>query len=203
MMKPQRMLASALLLLALLAATTSTALAWPDQPPDKATISGPGIKGDVEITDKDTLAALKLGAIEDFSRGVIAKPQVSGQGYKITRYFYGATFNFATLHYYPDAAGGHSYLYFEDGPGLRGSHTPFNGQWLYATAAGEAAMQHLLHGMGVIAVATALPAPVVAPLASPVVADNPFLRLVWLAALAGLALVVSGSVIRHRRNRAR
>ena len=48
-----------------LLAMTGVALAWPNQAPDRATISGPGLKGEIEITDKEVLAALKLGVFED------------------------------------------------------------------------------------------------------------------------------------------
>src|SRR5919108_5584670 len=96
--------------IALLTLPAYLALAWPNQPPDKATISGPGLKGEVEITDKAALAALALGTMEDFKQGPIAAPQV-GEGYVITRYFYGGTFNFARLHYYPNPSG-RSYLYW-------------------------------------------------------------------------------------------
>ena len=187
-MKPLRLLASIILLAALLAATTSVARAWPDQPPDKAFISGPGIKGDVEITDKETLTALKLGAIEDFSQGTIAKPNVSGEGYKITRYFYGATFNFATLHYYPDPSGGRGYVFFEDGPGLSGDHTAYNGHWFYATPEGDAAMQRLLNQLGVRPRSEAA---VTAPIRAP-------LPAVLLAALAGVLTIVWLAIRRLR-----
>src|SRR5262245_25443732 len=127
--------------------TTGVAFAWPDTPPDKATISGPGLAGEVTITDKESLAAQRLGALEDFDQGVIPPPSV-GAGYIVTRYFYNGSFNFAQLHYYPSTAGLRGYIYFDDGPDLRGDHTPYHQKWLYATAQGDAAMQRLLTQLG-------------------------------------------------------
>ncbi len=126
-----------------------TALAWPVDAPDKATISGPGLKGEIEITDKKILSALSLGAIEDFERGPIAAPKV-GEGYQITRYFYDASFDFGRLHYYPRPAGGRGYLFFEDGPDFDGDHTQYNRKWFYATPQGDAAMQRLLANLGAL-----------------------------------------------------
>jgi hypothetical protein len=100
-----------LAVLTLLILTTGAALAWPDQPPDRATLSGPGLTGEIEITGKENLAALKLGALEDFTHGPIAAPSV-GEGYRITRYFYEATFNFGVLRYTPDPSGGRGYVFF-------------------------------------------------------------------------------------------
>src|SRR5689334_25102417 len=145
-MKPSRLISLALAL-ALAALSAGLALAWPDQPPDRATLSGPGINGTIDITDPQVLAALKLGAMEDLAAGPIAPPQVSGEGYTITRYF-GGDFNFASLRYYPSLSGP-SYVYWQDGPKLQGSHTPFDNQWLRATPAGDAAMKQVLTGLGV------------------------------------------------------
>lgn len=130
--------------------TTGFRLAWPDQPPDRATISGPGIAGVVEITDRNMLDALKLGAFEDFDTGSITAPSVSGEGYQITRYFYGGTFNFGGLIYYPPTANApRGVMQFNDGPQLEGNHTPYNGRWLYATPQGDTAMQKLLVDLNV------------------------------------------------------
>ena len=132
------------LVLLLIAATLTTALAWPDQPPDKAVISGPGIEGEVQIKDAAVLKALKLGTIEDFDSGRISAPNVSG-GYKIVRYFYGGSFDFARLTYYPMPQGQRSYLYWDDGPMLEGDHTPYHKQWLYAQPEADKILKALLN----------------------------------------------------------
>jgi hypothetical protein len=188
---------SLILALALAAATATVtaglALAWPDQPPDRATISGPGIDGTVEITDPKALAALKLGAMEDLNAGPIAPPRVTGDGYTITRYFDGGTFNFASLRYYPSATG-QGYLYFEDGPQLQGNHTPFNGKWLAATPSGDAAMKQVLNNLGVSLNGPAQGNSLTAPAALVPAATWP-----WLAALLAVAAVAGGVLVARRR----
>ncbi len=186
-MRHSRLLSMALAL-GLAAMTTLPALAWPDQPPDFATITGPGIVGEVKITDASLLASLALGAVEDFDQGVLEKPPEVSEGYVISRYFYEGTFNFARLTYYPDPAGGAGYLYFEDGPQLEGSHTPFNGRWLYATPAGEVGLQRILD---TVVTPAARPAPALTPV--------PWQALGWAALLAAsLMALAGGAVLRGR-----
>lgn len=126
-----------------------TALAWPDQPPDKAYISGPGIEGQVQITDLRVLAMLKLGALEDLETGPVSPPLVFDSAYKITRYYYDGTFRFADLTYYLNVAWPHNYVYWDDGPQLEGTHTPYHLKWLYTTAPGDAVMREYLHQLKV------------------------------------------------------
>ncbi len=178
-MSTRTIFTSFLAVLVALVLTTSLALAWPDQPPDFATISGPGLVGTIKITNPDQLAAFKLGTLEDFDQGTLAEPPpVTGEGYQITRYFDGGAFNFASLRYYPDPAGGAGYLFFEDGPDFTGDHTPFNGHWLRARPEGEAALRQVLAQLG-------------APLESPATSPVAFMsRLpVTLAAVLGGVLV--------------
>ena len=190
-MKLIRILTLLIVLLVLTSMSVLAApLAWPDQPPDKAFISGPGLKGEVEITDQKTLEALRFGGMEDFEAGVLPEaPKVSGEGYKITRYFYDGGFNFATLHYYPDPAGGRGYVYWEDGPDLVGDHTPYNNQWLYAKSDGEAVLQNQLKTLGASTTgAAALPALGVSSLS-----------LVWLFILVCAVVFASGLIVLRRR----
>ncbi len=114
---------------------------WPESPPTKATIRGPGIKGEVAITDREVLDSLQLGVFEDFNHP-IAAPNVK-DGYTITRWFYEGSFNFGVLHYYPNADG-RGFVNFEDGPQMEGDHTKYNGGWFYASSLGEQAMSKLL-----------------------------------------------------------
>ncbi len=175
------------------ALTASLALAWPDTPPDRLTISGPGLDGTVTITDPVTLAAFKLGAMEDLSAGPIAAPHVTGDGYQITRYF-GGDFSFASLRYYPDA-NGRGYVYWQDGAKLEGSQTPFNKQWLAVTPAGDAAMKQLLAGLGVSLAAATLVS--VAQAAAP--AAVPGAVWPWLAAALAVAALAGGWLAVRRR----
>ena len=182
-MKPERLPIRLFLLLVLLVSAAQIARAWPDAPPDRAFISGPGLDGDVEIKDQTTLEALKLGSMEDFEQRSITPPAVKGEGYKITRYFEGGSFNFATLHYYPNPDG-LGYVFFEDGSDLVGNHTLYNNRWFYVTPQGEAAMQNLLTSLGVGTTSSA----VTAPGSSVIEVFNRFSG--WLIALAGGVLLI-------------
>lgn len=124
----------------------SFAHAWPDQPPTSAFISGPGISGQVQITDPTVLAALRMGGLEDLNTGVVAEPVGIRDGYQITRYFEGS-FRFADLTYSPGANGARSYVFFRDGAQLIGDHTPFNNHWLYATAQGDTVLRQYLDAL--------------------------------------------------------
>ncbi len=177
-----------------LLATTGVALAWPNQAPDRATISGPGLKGEIEITDKEVLAALKLGVFEDLEGPQLEAPPVNSETYTIRRWFYGGEFNFATLHYYPDPAGGNGYVLWDDGPDLTGDHTEYNGQWLRVTPKGEAAMRKLLLGLGISLAVKPQPPSTANTQSINAAAAEPFL-------IGGLALivVVSGMLIWRAR----
>ena len=121
-----------------------TALAWPESPPFKAFISGPGIETVTQITDANVLQVLRLGGIEDMEAGAIAAPNVEAEGYKILRYFENGSFRFADLVYYPNAVNGKGVVYFQDGPQLIGNHTQFNGKWLNTTAQGDAILNNYI-----------------------------------------------------------
>ena len=185
-----RNLSMALALMIGMLMTTGFRLAWPDQPPDRVTISGPGIVGVLEITDRNILDALQLSVFEDFNAGSIKAPSISGEGYHITRYFYGGTFNFGGLIYYPPTANApRGVLQFSDGPQLEGNHTPYNGQWWYAKPQGDAAMQNLLVALNVRSEAVRA-APNFAP------ASNASWLIVLIA--AGVA-VLGGSLVLVRK----
>lgn len=126
----------------LLFATATLVGAWPNQPPTRATISGPGITGRVEISDPELLVNFKLGAIEDFDAGVVKSPRTVGEGYRITRYF--DDFRFGLLTYYPGQTGERSYVFFEDGPDKEGDRTAYDRQWLYATPQGQVFLKALV-----------------------------------------------------------
>ena len=132
--------------LVLLALTTSLALA--KGPPDKVVISGPGLSGEIESTDREAISALGLGALEDFQRGPIEAPQV-GAGYQMACYFKdGASYRpFDRLTYYPNLPGKRSYIFYE-GLRISGGWSEYDGKWFYATKAGDAAMRRLLWQLG-------------------------------------------------------
>ncbi len=210
----KKLAASLIIATLLLVATVGIASAWPAQPPEKATISGPGLKGEVQITDPESLRALKLGFLEDFDAGAIVAPKVD-QGYKITRWFYQGTFNFGQLRYYPGAEGQRGYVYFEDGPDIEGGPTPYDREWFYATPAGDAAMQRLLRSLGVTTFsgkpsnksASQESIPITGATSGEVsAASEPFdasSRTTILALGAALGLIVVASALFTRRLRAR
>src|SRR5581483_5645354 len=145
----KRIFALALSALMLFSAV-SLALAWPDQPPSRAFISGRGIESGVEITNPDLLDDLRLGGLEDLGWGPVQKPEGLGVPYQIRRYFENNTFRFADLTYYPNPNGARSYVYWEDGSQLSGDHTPFHKKWLYTNSSADHAMQVFLQSQGVI-----------------------------------------------------
>jgi hypothetical protein len=138
------------LTLVLLLSAFSLASAWPDLPPVKAFISGPGIEGQVQITDAHVLDVLRLGGIEDMDWGVIPEPKVSGEGYQIIRYFHDDEFRMGDLTYYPNAAGARSVVYFDDGGMMSGDPSPFHKKWLYTTSKGDRVLQSYLKQIGAI-----------------------------------------------------
>jgi hypothetical protein len=142
-----RILFSVIGAILLLSATSALVLAWPNQPPDKVLISGPGIEGQVEVRDESARAIFRLGELEDLEGKSPTPPRLSG-GYKIVRFFYGGEFNFAQLTYYPNPSGGRGYLYWEDGPMLQGDHTEYNQAWLYTKPDGEEKLRALLKQLG-------------------------------------------------------
>jgi hypothetical protein len=142
-----RILYSTLGAVLLLAATAALALAWPDQPPEKVLISGPGIEGQVEVKDAQSLSIFRLGTLEDFNERSSVTSQI-GTGYKIVRFFDGGEFNFAQLTYYPNPSSERGSVYFEDGPMLQGNHTPYNQTWLYTKPDAEQKLRALLKQLG-------------------------------------------------------
>lgn len=123
--------------------TASVALAWPEGPPDKVSISGPGIKGTVEIAGKDNLEGLGPEQFMDLSKSVTAVPQ-SSSPYEVVRYIkgFGASGAFDRLHYYPGQGGSPGRVYYVEAIGYGPSH--IEGKWFYATPQGDAAMKKLL-----------------------------------------------------------
>jgi hypothetical protein len=197
-MKLTRLFYSLFLLGVFWALTTAIALAWPEDAPDKATISGPGLKGEVEVTDKDILAVLSLGAIEDFEHGPITTPEV-GEGYQISRYFYDASFNFGRLRYYPNPAGERGYVFFEDGPDFVGDHTAYNHKWFYATPQGDAAMHSLLKSLGALTPEPKLTVAINNETSAALPAKNFWWPALGVIIFAVCALALAGGLIFLRR----
>lgn len=186
----QRSLLRARPALALLLAALLVPAALAKGPPDKLTISGPGLDGEVEVTDRELLAEIGFGALEDFNenqRSGIAEPSV-GEGYTLVRALRNPNGTYQPwdqAHYYPNP-GGRGYIFYD---GLVGPNTSeFDGKWYHARPEGEAAMQRLLQTLGAESPADqALPATGMerAPRG-------------WLIGLAG-ALLLAGALARRGR----
>jgi hypothetical protein len=113
-------------------------------PVTKIIISGPGIDGNVEVTDMTLLAGLSLGEFELFNVSVIDLPSLS-EGYEIARYMEEPgqkPFHFDDVRYFPSSTEGKTgYLYFV---GIVGGQSEYDGRWYYVSERGEAAMHKLL-----------------------------------------------------------
>jgi hypothetical protein len=122
-----------------------------DVPPDKVTISGPGLAGAVEVTDREAVRSLGVDVFFGLSeqRQAIVAPAV-GDGYELVRYYNTVNGSFDRLRYYPSAPGRSGTIYYV-GPTSGGqalahalgldAHAE---HWFMATPQEDAAMQHAL-----------------------------------------------------------
>src|SRR4051812_22897750 len=85
----------------------------------KVDITGPGLKGTVEVTDPALLAGLSMGEFEQFGKALDTVPAL-GEGYEIARYLQepgDKPFIFDRIHYFLALSGEAGYIYFD---GLEG-----------------------------------------------------------------------------------
>jgi hypothetical protein len=110
----------------------------------KVTVSGPRLKGVVEVTDTALLAGLSLGELESFGKPLDTLPAL-GEGYEIARYLQEPgqkPFLFDRVHYFPSLTDETGYIYFD---GLEGNAwSDYDGNWYRATTKGDAAVRSLL-----------------------------------------------------------
>lgn len=138
--------------LALLATLALVSLAQAKGPPDKLTISGPGLQGEVEVTDPALLANVGLGSLEqlDSSGSSIPAPTV-GEGYTLVRYLRNPNGTYQPwdqAHYYPNAVDGRGVVFYD---GMLGSNSSeLDGKWFYTRPEGDAGMQQLLKAIGAV-----------------------------------------------------
>lgn len=177
----------ALLLTALLLILASAAHA--KGPPDKLTISGPGLDGEVKVTDPALLTGIGFVSLEDFDhnqRSGIPQPAV-GEGYTLVRHLRQSNGSYEAwdqVRYYPNPDGERSYVFYD---GLIGPNsTEFDGKWYYAKPQGDEAMRRLLSALGAWPVTQSLPA---------TSADAGSYG--WLIGLGG-ALLLAGALSRRR-----
>ena len=178
-----------LLVVVLLSATCALALAWPEEPPDKLLLSGPGLDGEVEIVGAEKLIGLSPEAFMDFTTP--ADPAAKdAPGYAMVRYYKGRDGRyeaFDRLRYHPNPQGGRGAVYYVKALGYGPGHN--EGRWFAASVTGDAAMECLLDALKVSLPQAQPPtlAQAAAPVAQPASTSLP--TLPWLAAFGGIALV--------------
>jgi hypothetical protein len=200
-----RMALAALGLGALLGLTAGTAAeaspACPvcDGPPDKVTISGPGLAGTFDVTDREAVRSLGADVFFGWSaqRQAIVGASVA-EGYELVRYYPAANGSFDRLRYYPGAPGGAGTIYYV-GPtsGNQGVAHVLGldtrvGHWFVATPQEDAAMQHTLTTLHAPPQASAAP-----EARAPASDARP--QTIWLLALVLGALGVIGVFAVGRR----
>lgn len=108
---------------------------------DYITIKGPGITGELNVTDPALTA--DFFAFADFSKGEVSPPADPGEGYQILR-VYVVTENdkpaptpFDQLHYYPYTG----FVYYD---GLVSGSSEYDGRWYAANPSAEEAFRNAL-----------------------------------------------------------
>jgi len=166
----------------------SAALASPFETPDRATISGPGIVGEHTITEPALLATLQFRELDDTmvrERETTTEP-ASGTPYLLTRYLTkddGTLFVVDRLRYYPGQNGAPGRFFYQ-AVGYTGS--PYNEQWLIATANEDATFIKLVARLGI--------APVAALPRTGATADTQD----WALVLVALGVLLIGIAMRRR-----
>lgn len=101
---------------------------------DYLTVKGPGITGEVNITNP--VLASDFFAFADFTQGPIAPPADPGQGYQIVRVYVETVdgkptdYPFDQLHYYPYTG----YVYYD---GIVNGSSEYDGKWYTANPSAE------------------------------------------------------------------
>jgi len=125
------------LLLTLLILTIPTA-ALAKGPFSYITIKGPGISGDLSVTDS---AMLDFFTFADFSKGGIDAPANPGDGYEVIRSFVDGETNkvqnWDLVHYYPDTG----YVYYD---GLINGSSEYDKKWYVASPDVEAKFRSVM-----------------------------------------------------------
>jgi hypothetical protein len=113
--------------------------------PFKMTIAGPGIKGEIEITDPSVLEHFGFYMFNSLERRIEAPAVEPGEGYRITRYA-DTERPWDYLTYTPNPDGGLGYLFFDGLDPSIGS-TQGQGEWYLPSEDGDAAMKEILAGV--------------------------------------------------------
>lgn len=115
-------------------------------PPNRVLITGPGIGGEIVITDALLLQWMALGKFDDLFSGDIDAPDDLDEesGYEIVRQYAIAGGNFMTfdrIMYYPHPDGELGYIHYV---GLEHGGSEYDGRWFHITPEGEAILTALL-----------------------------------------------------------
>ncbi len=124
-------------------------------PPNMVTITGPGIDGEIRISDADMLMPFSFYQFNNLERRIKAPEGDLGPGYRITRYIVDSRGGKNSLKawdyltYYPNPSGGLGYLYFDGLDPAIGS-TEGQEEWYLPSEDGDAAIRRVLGQYGVL-----------------------------------------------------
>lgn len=135
-------------LASLLVAAVSLAFAVEGGGFDYIAIKGPGIIGEINVTNP--ALTQEYLAFADFSQGEVPQPYDPGQGYQVTRVYVEYTDSkprdvpFDELHYYPYTG----YVYYD---GLAEGQSEYAGKWYLASPEAEAPFRNALFQRALLA----------------------------------------------------
>ncbi len=115
---------------------------------DYITIKGPGITGEIDVTNPELTQ--DFFAFADFSQGEVPAPADAGQGYQIVRVYVEFTDSkpkdlpFDQLHYYPYTG----YVYYD---GLVNGSSEYDGKWYTANPDAKAPIRSVLFQRALLA----------------------------------------------------
>lgn len=119
---------------------------WAKGPPQKITISGEGLAGEIVITDDETtLNALAMMTLEDYVTFTADAPDgISGEGYLLTRFYEISPDRyvpFDQVRYFRSPNGGRGYIQYV---GIVNGSSEYDGKWFRPTQDGEIVLQAVL-----------------------------------------------------------
>ena len=204
MNKTKRHILSLIVLIALLAIPTLVVFA---KELGLLTISGPGIKGELTLSDPKDMMNLEQSGF--FDQAVLAKaPAELGEGYAITAHLNldGKVVPFVEMVYYPTEAGQPGYVHYTGR--LNGETLQKVDEWNILSGDADTVFRSLMTANNITlqsalirapaAVAPAAPAavePIVVPAVSPTPAQPPY----GILALVTIILIVAGAGLAVRR----
>jgi hypothetical protein len=167
MNRTKRSILSLILVVALLAITTSAAFA---KELGLLTISGPGIKGDVTLKDPEAMMNLEKSGFFD-QTAFVKPPENLGEGYNITAQLNldGKMVPFVEMVYYPTSESEAGYVHYTGR--LNGEKLQTVDQWNKLSVLADKAFRSLMTANNIALQSALIKAPEVAEPAAPVVAE--------------------------------